>query len=180
MEGCDCRELEGLSINVERNKNAYSSVGNDRTDVDPAADRTDAGGAATSRANGTARFVRSTVWYRLLHLRARRLNAASLGINSVPTDGRLMRSLPRGLLWVCRSSFSADSTSQRMRRQRARNGYNAIHLGDGMELHHLCCFFSVSFYNTFLGADRCYPLPIIGKEGKYFVWAKFKAPELET
>src|SRR5438445_3217262 len=49
------------------------------------------------------------------------MNAASVGIISMPTNGRPTRSVPRGASCVCDSSSSAASISEKMRRQRSRN-----------------------------------------------------------
>src|ERR1700733_3136789 len=49
------------------------------------------------------------------------MNAASVGIISMPTNGRPTRSVPRGASSVCDSSISAASISEKMRRQCSRN-----------------------------------------------------------
>src|ERR1700722_10164312 len=49
------------------------------------------------------------------------MNAASVGIISMPTNGRPTRSVPRGASSVCDSSSSAASISEKMCRQCSRN-----------------------------------------------------------
>src|SRR6478736_3265095 len=49
------------------------------------------------------------------------MNATSVGIISMPANGRPTRSVPRGASCVCDSSSSAASISEKMRRQRSRN-----------------------------------------------------------
>src|SRR5258708_141402 len=46
------------------------------------------------------------------------MNATTVGIINIPTNGRLTRSVPRGALCICDSSSSAASISEKMRRQR--------------------------------------------------------------